>query len=97
MTQKNILNRSFITFFVAFYHLKKSGNLNDIEAHVFEVLLYAASCIECLKDSKVSNLPLSCNRFVLSASQIKVYLITKLICMIAGTVMCTHVKPVQDC
>ena len=33
---------------------------------------------------------------VLSASQIKVSVITKLICMIAGTMMCDHVKPVQD-
>ena len=32
---------------------KKSGDHNDIEAHVFEVLLYVASCSECLTRSNV--------------------------------------------
>ena len=33
------------------------------ETCVFEVLLYVASCNECLRTSKVSNLPLGCNGF----------------------------------
>ena len=52
-----------VAFPVALYHLEKSGDHNDIEARVFKVLLYVASCSECLRASKLSNLPPGCNRF----------------------------------
>ena len=35
-----------VTFPVTLYHLKGSGDHNDIEARVFEVLLCIASCSE---------------------------------------------------
>ena len=50
-----------VAFSFAFYQLEKSGAYNDMEASVFEVLLYDASCSECLKASKASNFPLSCD------------------------------------
>ena len=34
--------------------------------------------------------------FVVTASQIKVSVITTMICIIAGSLMCANVKPVQD-
>ena len=40
-----LLDKS-VTFPVALYHFKESGDHNDIEARVFEVLLYIASCSE---------------------------------------------------
>ena len=52
-----------VAFPVALYHLEKSGDHNDIEARAFEVLLCVASCSECLRASKVPNLPPSCNSF----------------------------------
>ena len=36
---------------VAFYHLEKSGDHNDIEARVCKVLKYVPSCGEFLKAS----------------------------------------------
>ena len=52
-----------VAFPVALYHLEKSGDHNDIEAHVFEVLLCVASRSECFKASKVPNVPPGCNSF----------------------------------
>ena len=52
--QKEIFILTLLNKVVAFpfesYHLKKSGDHNDIEAHVFEVLLYVVSCSECLSN-----------------------------------------------
>ena len=45
---------------------------------------------------KVSSFPPSVTGFVVTVSQIKVSVITALICMTAETVMCAHAKPVQD-
>ena len=53
----------FVALTVALYQLEKSGDYNDIDTSVFEVLLYGASCSKCLRVPKVSNLPLSCNSF----------------------------------
>ena len=51
-----------IVFPVTLCHLEKSTrDHNDFEARVFDVLLYVASCGECLTVSKVLNLPPSCN------------------------------------
>ena len=63
---------------------EKSGDHNYIETHMFEVLLHVASCNECLRAPKLSNLPLGCNRssFAVTASRIiKVPVITTLVCM----------------
>ena len=57
-----------------------------------EVLLYVASCNECLRASKESNLPLGCRDCFTN----KVSVITTLVCMTAGAVMCASVKSVQD-
>ena len=52
---------------------EKSDDHNDVETRMFKVLFYLASCNECLRASKVSNLSLGCHRFSFSvtASQIK--------------------------
>ena len=58
-----ILLDKVVAFPVALYHLEKSGDHNDIETRVSEVLLCVASCSECLRASKVPSLPPSCNSF----------------------------------
>ena len=60
------LQEKVVALPVALYHLEKSGNHNDIDTRVSEVLLHAASCSVCLSanDMKIF--------IVLSQSPLKV-------------------------
>ena len=64
---------NMVAFPITIYHLKKSGDYNDVKSRVTEVLKYASACMACLDWQKEAGWPLFAMPFAGIAFQIKRY------------------------